>query len=144
LQKIYHDQRAHTGVLQSGAGRVSKAQAPDHNIETPTLQPCDPQVRKRYFHLVEEARHEEILAELDLINLKTIKFPQPAPPQDQLPKRSLTIIQFSKICAHPPTQVDAHSGAKLNRLHAPLGFQQRLAHGNQIRPTRRENAMPEG
>jgi hypothetical protein len=86
-------------VLERRRGRVTKPEPANHDVER-GRQPLECEARERNFSLVEEARHQECVAELDLVDLAAVKRQHPAAAQDELAQRSAAVVQLLETGVH--------------------------------------------
>jgi hypothetical protein len=69
VERLHHDQRPHPVVRERGAGGVAEAEAADHHVEVGAVQGAQREVGQRDLGDREQAGHQELVAQLDLVHL---------------------------------------------------------------------------
>src|SRR3954469_9614215 len=101
-KRIHHYQRSYAGVLEHRARGVAKPQAADHHVEMPATERRQPEPSQFDLGCGELARHQELVAELDFVNID-IRHRPPAAPQAQYAHRRWAEIQLFERKAHTPS-----------------------------------------
>ena len=129
-QRIDHDQRSHAGILQHRLRGVAESEAAHHHVEFFARQRRQPQPRKFDLGHRVLARHQELVAELDLVDIDIR--PAPSPPQAEHAHRRRAIIQLFEIEAHgrrPRSNGGAeHKITKTSPCKVELGVQIQSVH----------------
>ena len=69
LQGVHHQQRCDLAMLERRHRRVSESEPAHHDIPARAFQLSQSQMGERDLHLMEQARHQERVPELYLVNL---------------------------------------------------------------------------
>ena len=101
-QSLDHVQRSNSGVGEHRAGGVAKPQATDHDVERVTVNRRQPEGRQRDLGDGEQARHEVLVAELDLVDLDPKRGLDPAPQGDLPHRRGPPGQLLEPQCHHTP------------------------------------------
>ena len=106
FQSLDDEQGADAGVIKSRDGRVTQAQAADHDIVLADRKGSQAEIGKGDLDLVEEAGHEKGVAEFHLENLDVIEGSHAPAAEGQLAKRGMLEVEFCKFGAHLVTGRD--------------------------------------
>src|SRR5690606_1973371 len=85
--------RANPLVLQCRPGGVAEAEAADHDVEAAARELGEAEAGQRDLGGGEAARHQEVVAQLDLVDLGAARRLE-APPQGQRADRRRSIVEF--------------------------------------------------
>ena len=103
LKEFDNAQLAHARILERAGGRVAKAKAANNDIEAVADQAGEPDARQRDLRGREHARHQELVAELDLKNVDACRRVN-APPEAHVTDGSGGEGELLESLAHaPPT-----------------------------------------
>ena len=102
IEGLDYDQFAHCGMLQRRDRRVAEPEPAHDDIPRSRIERREAEVGESDFDFVKEARHEELLAQLDLEDFEIIHSPHAAAAQGKVPQRGCSEIEFGKISAHRP------------------------------------------
>ena len=100
FERFDDNERLHGWILQGRERGIAEPEAADHDIELGRGQPSQPEIGERDFHVVEEARHEKVVAKFYFKDLEAIKRQESPATQRQFAQRGLAIIEFGEVGAH--------------------------------------------
>jgi len=100
LKRLDNEERTDSGMIERGERGVPQPKATDDDIQLGSLHGRQSQIGERDFDLMEEARHEECIAQFHLEDFQSIEGVDSPAAQDQLAERGLAVVEFSEIGAH--------------------------------------------
>jgi len=109
LKRLDNEERTDPGIFERGERGVTQAKAADNDVQIWSLRCRQSQIGQRDFDLVEEARHEERIAQFHLEDFQSIERMDSPPAQDQLAKRGLAVVEFGEVAVHLPVISDNRS-----------------------------------
>ncbi len=126
-QRVDHDQRIDGRVLQRGLRGIAEPEAADDDVESASLERRQSDTGERDFRDREQARHQELVAELDFIDIEAgIELLSPAQAEHAHWRRAE--IQFLEIHAHPRPAPDRENRRPYNGGFAAASLQEAHPH----------------
>src|SRR4051812_32894936 len=104
LERFHHHERMNAGILERRLCGVAEPQSPDDDVELGIGGLSQPEARERYLSHREQARHQELVAELDLVHVD-LEHRLDSPAQADDPHAGLRPVENLEACTHdaPPT-----------------------------------------
>jgi hypothetical protein len=104
---FHHDERMNAGIVERRLRCIAEPQSPDDDIEVGIDRLGQAEARERYLGHGEQARHQELVAELDFVHVDVQGRLDP-PAQADDPHAGLGPVEFLEACTHdaPPTRPD--------------------------------------
>jgi peptide subunit release factor RF-3 len=98
-QRLDDVQRTHPRVLQHGSRRVAQPEPANHDVQLATGQLGEAEPGQLHLRACEQARHEELVAQLHLVHVDLQRRLQPSP-QAQLTHRGRSRVDQLETCTH--------------------------------------------